>query len=167
MPKKNYIIGRAEELTSITPPPKIKPPQGGLYTVEESIQRLTPQFEQVVKEVNQYDDSLCPKDYVVTKLTLHPSYIAKGHFPKRLLREVGVRSIGSRAAEVKPDRWTKKGEPEVSPTTALYIAGKREQIKLFGQSYKDLRKILQVQTICRKFGVLRLLNQNRKLNRVY
>ncbi|HGF7182402.1 peptidase S8 and S53, subtilisin, kexin, sedolisin [Vibrio paracholerae 877-163] len=157
MPKKNYIIGRAEELTSITPPPKIKPPQGGLYTVEESIQRLTPQFEQVVKEVNQYDDSLCPKDYVVTKLTLHPSYIAKGHFPKRLLREVGVRSIGSRAAEVKPDRWTKKGEPEVSPTTALYIAGKREQIKLFGQKLQrftedtpgadDLQKVWSIETV--------------------
>ncbi|RAW97472.1 MULTISPECIES: S8 family peptidase [unclassified Photorhabdus] len=157
MPKKNYIIGKAEELTSLTPPPRIPPSSRGLYTIEESITRLVPQFEHVVEELKQYESSICPRDYVVTKLTLHPSYIAKGHFPKRLLREIGVHSIGSRATEVRPDRWTKKGQPKISPSTALYIAGKREQLKQFGQKLKDftnetpgsddLQKIWSIETI--------------------
>ncbi|MFA6699123.1 MAG: S8 family peptidase [Thiomicrospira sp.] len=133
MSKKNYLIGNAEELTSLTPPPKIKPPSDNLYAIEESIQRLMPQFEQVSQQLKQLSDDICPKDYTVTKITLHPSYIAKGHFPKRFLREMGVHSIGSKGAEITPDRWTKKGKPEKSPTTSLFVAGKRQQLAEFSK----------------------------------
>ncbi|GLP95351.1 S8 family peptidase [Paraferrimonas sedimenticola] len=133
MTKKNYLIGKAEELTELAPPPKMNPPGGSLYSVQESIKRLKPHFTAVSEELEKYDDELCPRDYAVTKVTLHPSYIAKGHFPKRLLREMGVRSIGSKASEVRPDRWTRKGEPEESPTTSLFVAGKRQQIQEFGR----------------------------------
>ena len=94
MPRKvNYLIGKAELLTNLTPPPKIKPPSGDLYTLKEVVNRLKPQFESIARDASQFDESLCPKGYVVTKLTLHPSYIAKGHFPNKLLRSMGVRSI--------------------------------------------------------------------------
>lgn len=59
-------------------------------------------------------------------MTLHPSYIAKGHYPKKLLREMGVRPIGSKATDVKPDKWMRKGNPKQSPSTSLFIAGKIE-----------------------------------------
>lgn len=136
--KVNYLIGKAELLTDLTPPPKIKPPSNDLYTLNEVVSRLQPQFESVAKEVLQQSDSLCPKDYVVTKLTLHPSYIAKGHFPKKLFRSMGVRSIGSKAASVKPDKWTKKGEPQLSPSTSIFVAGKREQLNKFSQSLVNI-----------------------------
>jgi hypothetical protein len=133
MAKKNYLIGKAEELTELTPPPKMKPPGGNLYTVSEAVKRLAPQFQQVASELGALHEETCPRDYAVTKVTLHPSYIAKGHFPKRFLREMGVRSVGSKATEIKPDRWTRKGEPERSPTTSLFVAGKRKQIEEFGR----------------------------------
>jgi hypothetical protein len=138
MAKKNYLIGKAEVLTELKAPPKMKPPGGSLYTLNEVAHRLEAQFSHVTKELRKLDDDVCPKDYSVTKLTLHPSFISKGHFPKTLLRQMGVRSVGSKATEVKPDKWTRKGEPKLSPSTAIFIAGKREQLASFGQSLKNM-----------------------------
>ncbi|WP_319557968.1 S8 family peptidase [Thiomicrorhabdus sp.] len=157
MSKKNYLIGKAEELTSLTPPPKMNPPSENLYTVQESVQRLLPQFEEVSNQLQELTDDICPKDFTVTKLTLHPSYIAKGHFPKRFLREMGVHSIGSKSTEITPDRWTRKGEPEQSPTTSLFVAGKRQQLADFSKQLSsfsestpgadDIHKIWSIESI--------------------
>ncbi len=124
--KTNYLIGKAEELAKITPPPKMDPQSRDLYTIDEVVGRLKPQLEQVNQEFSDLDGRLCPRGYAVAKMTLHPSFIAKGHFPKQLLRDMGVRSIGSKATEVKPDKWMRKGAPEKSPSTSLFIAGKIE-----------------------------------------
>lgn len=124
--KKNYLIGKAEELAKITPPPKMDPQSRDLYTISEVVGRLRPQLKQLNQEFSNLDGRLCPRGYAVAKMTLHPSFIAKGHFPKQLLRDMGVRSIGSKATEVKPDKWMRKGNPEKSPSTSLFIAGKIE-----------------------------------------
>ncbi|MGK0271421.1 MAG: hypothetical protein ACI88H_002080 [Cocleimonas sp.] len=136
--KVNYLIGKAELLTNLTPPPKMTPPKGELYTLNEVVSRLKPQFESVTRDISLLDEFLSPKGYVVTKLTLHPSYIAKGHFPKKLLRSMGVHSIGSKAAEVKPDKWTKKGEPKLSPSTSIFVAGKKEQLIAFSNQLGEM-----------------------------
>ncbi|MFT2098394.1 S8 family peptidase [Marinomonas sp. 2405UD66-6] len=157
MQKTNYLIGKAEELARITPPPKMDPQSRDLYTVEEVVQRLKPQIHQVNKELSSLDSSLCPRGYSVTKMTLHPSFLAKGHFPKQLLREMGVRAIGSLASEVKPDKWMRKGEPKLSPSTSFFIAGKIKNFEEFEKklqnftedSYaaKDLMKIWSFENI--------------------
>ncbi|WP_419149213.1 S8 family peptidase [Pseudoalteromonas 'SMAR'] len=136
---KNYLIGKAEVLTELTPPPKMKPDSSGLYSIDEVIKRLAPQIKQAVSHVNNLSDEACPRDYAVTKVTLHPSYISKGHFPKKLLREMGGRSIGSKATTVKPDRWTRKGEPEESPTTSIFVAGKRAQLEDFASEVEHYK----------------------------
>lgn len=155
--KTNYLIGRAEELAVTTPPPKMNPQGRDLYTLDEVVERLQPQLIKVNEELASLSEALCPRDYSVAKLTLHPSYIAKGHYPKKLLREMGVRSIGSKAVEVKPDRWARVGEPEKSPSTSLFVAGKREAFvdfekKLLGylsDSYAtdDLMKVWSIESV--------------------
>lgn len=155
--KTNYLIGKAEELAKITPPPKMDPQSRDLYTIDEVVGRLKPQLSKVNKEFSNLDDNLCPRRYAVAKMTLHPSFIAKGHFPKQLLRDMGVRSIGSKATEIKPDKWMRKGPPEKSPSTDLFIAGKIENFldfekKLLGftkESYaaQDLMKVWSFESI--------------------
>lgn len=135
--KTNYLIGKAEELTKITPPPKMNPQSRELYTLDEVVGRLQPQLKKVNEELAELSESLCPRGYSVAKLTLHPSYIAKGHYPKNLLREMGVRPIGSKATEVEPDRWMRVGKPEVSPSTSLFVAGKRENFIDFERKLAD------------------------------
>jgi hypothetical protein len=155
--RANYLIGRAEVLTEITPPPKIKPQGRDLYTIEEVVNRIQPQLKKVNEDLSALDPTLCPRDFAVAELTLHPSYIAKGHFPNKLLREIGVRSIGSKASDVKPDRWLRVGEPELSPTTSIFIAGKRENLASFeaqiehmsSEDYaaEDLKKVWSINTV--------------------
>lgn len=155
--KSNYLIGKAEDLAKTTPPPKMNPPKYDLYTIDEVVGRLKPQLSEVNKEFSELSEGLCPRGYAVAKMTLHPSYIAKGHFPKQLLRDMCVRSIGSKAADVKPDKWTKKGTPQKSPSTSLFLAGKIENFSDFEnklQSFtedsyaaKDLMKIWSFETI--------------------
>ncbi|MCE7586627.1 S8 family peptidase [Vibrio fluvialis] len=154
---KNYLIGRAEVLTELTPPPKMNPGGNELYTMKEVINRLQPQMQETVSSVSQLSEEVCPRDYAVTKLTLHPSYISKGHFPKKLLREMGGRSIGSKGTAIKPDKWTRKGEPEESPTTSIFVAGKRSQLSEFSSRLTsfnddtpgadDLRRIWSIETV--------------------
>ncbi len=138
--KTNYLIGKAEELAKITPPPKMDPQSRELYTIDEVVGRLKPQLEQVNQEFSDLDGRLCPRGYAVAKMTLHPSFIAKGHFPKQLLRDMGVRSIGSKATEVKPDKWMRKGAPEKSPSTSLFIAGKIENFLDFEKKLRGFTK---------------------------
>lgn len=138
--KTNYLIGKAEELAKITPPPKMDPQSRDLYTIDEVVGRLKPQLEQLNQEFSNLDGSLYPRGYAVAKMTLHPSFIAKGHFPKQLLRDMGVRSIGSKATEVKPDKWMRKGTPEKSPSTSLFIAGKIENFVDFEKKLQEFTK---------------------------
>lgn len=154
--KTNYLIGKAEVLTEIIPPPKMNPQGRELYTTEEVIHRIQPQLSVVNSYLSELDPALCPRDFTVIELTLHPSYIAKGHFPNKLLREIGVRSIGSKATDVKPDRWLRKGDPELSPSTSLFVAGKRENLVYFESQLEhfigddkvteDLKKIWSINT---------------------
>ncbi|HBQ2036169.1 TPA: S8 family peptidase [Klebsiella pneumoniae] len=136
--KKNYIIGKAEELTSLTPPPKINPNVDPIYTFTEVIRRLEPQFEITTQQLNALSSDVCPRDFAVSAITLHPSYIAKGHFPRTLFREMGVRSLGSKGIEVLPDKWTRVGPPKKSPTTKIFIAGKRERLTEFSENLRSL-----------------------------
>jgi len=170
MAKKNYIIGKAEVLTSLTPPPKMNPQAREIYTFQEVLDRLIPKFDRAAKDLGELNPDTCPRDFSVVGLTLHPSYLAKGHFPKKLFREMGVRSIGSKGTEVKPDKWTRKGEPTLSPTTSIFVAGKKEQLIQFGQSLKymdvsspcseDLMKVWSVDAIPAKEKIKHLSNEN-------
>ncbi|KDA92874.1 S8 family peptidase [Pantoea agglomerans] len=131
--KRNYIIGKAELLSSLTPPPKINPNSVSIYTFPEVMDRLKPQFKQTARKLNKLDDEACPKDFAVAAITLHPSYIAKGYFPRTLFREMAVRSIGSKGIDILPDRWTRVGNPVKSPTTKIFVAGKRNRLTEFSQ----------------------------------
>lgn len=154
---KNYLIGRAEVLASLTPAPKMKFDREPLYSVAESRARLEPQLMNVCDELNKLPPELCPNDLSVTRMTLHPSFIAKGHFPKKILREMGVQSIGSTSSDIKPDRWTRVGEPEICPSTSLYLSGKRQDLIQFSQQLSqyneespgvtDLEKIWSIEVI--------------------
>ncbi|EGM79743.1 subtilisin-like serine protease [Rheinheimera sp. A13L] len=155
--KTNYLIGNAQELAYTVPPPKMNPQSVELYTAYELKQRLKPQFDSVLNRLDKLSEQLCPRGYAVTKLTLHPSYIAKGHFPRKLISTLGFRSIGSKSDYVMPDKWTRKGTPEECPTTVLYLAGKKDGLQEFLKHFEshlqddvqfnDLKKVWQIDTV--------------------
>ena len=138
MANKNYIIGKAEELTSIVPPPKMNPNDKVIYTLNDVVSRLHPQLHRMVEGMKEKPSELSPRGYAVAKMTMHPSYISKGHFPQKLLRSTKLKPIGSKGEKVKPDKWTREGAPKESPTTSIFVAGKVSDFELFSQSLESL-----------------------------
>ena len=99
---RNYLIGFGERLVQ---PVSIKGPGGPKrhpYTFEQARQRLAPQFAETIRAVSALPPMACPGDEAVVALALNPAYLAKSYFPEVLLRETGLRSVGSHAVHIAP-----------------------------------------------------------------
>jgi len=125
MSQTNFLIGRGELLTHDIKGPKRKPGKAEVYTFQQAIERLFPQFTNAASAIDALPPEACPGDFGVARLTMNPSYIARSFFPVAMLRSVGLESVGSRSVKLKPDGWTKKSEPTECSTTELFVAGKR------------------------------------------
>lgn len=145
MNKRNFLLGYGERLTQSIPPilgggEKIHP-----YTFDQAVIRLTSKAISLADIIGELPIGACPRDEAVGIFTLHPSYIAKSYFPAEFLQSSGLRSIGSKATIIKPEKWTKKGSPEPEPTVEVFVAGKRDRFKklaenLHEQNYRDISK---------------------------
>lgn len=93
------------------------------YEFEERVRDLTPVIESVLEAVDDLPDLACPDDEAVVAVTLHPSYLARSYHPSALLRELGLRQVGSREESVNPMRSVRKAP--ITKTTELFIAGPR------------------------------------------
>lgn len=129
MSQTNFLIGRGELLTSDIKGPRRMPNKAEAYTLGQAQERLAPQFDEVSGLLDELPRSACPGDFGVARLTMNPSYIARSFFPSALLRATGLESLGSRNVKVKPERWTRKGEPNECSTTELFVAGKRQAFR--------------------------------------
>jgi hypothetical protein len=131
----NFIIAYGERLTERVPPPGRNPGEKQMpYTVDAARDRLVPQFSQLAQEIRRLPDLACPRDEAVAVLTMHPQFIAKSYFPHALLAANHLRAVGSRASVVQPEAWTRKRDPELSPTTELFVAGPRDALESLSAS---------------------------------
>lgn len=127
--RKNYLLGRGEELTK----PVVVPSGGGdknpPYDFPTARRRLAPLVSSAAASLAALPSGACPNDEAVVALTLHPRYLAKSDFPNELLTAIGLRAIGSKVRNIVPGEWgiTKPPEGEV-PTTELFVAGKRSAL---------------------------------------
>jgi len=129
----NFLIGRGELLTSEISPQRRGGGKAEIYTLEESRERLRPQFQETASRFDLLPASVCPFDLAVACLALHPSYIARSFFPKAFLANTGLVSVGSRARRLKPSRWKKDKPPHELETTELLVAGERSAFRQLGE----------------------------------
>ena len=132
MTPTNFLIGRGEMLTY-----DILPPGGGgqkneVYTLSEARSRLLPQMQTAAAAFNTLPEAACPRNLVVARLAMNPSFIAKSFFPTGLLRSNDLLSVGSRTVQIKPEKWSKKEAPRLSSTTELFVAGNRDSFAALG-----------------------------------
>lgn len=126
MAQTNFLIGRGELLTYDIPPPGGGGSKSEVYTLNEARERLLPQMRAVTTAFSVLPSAACPQDFVVARLAMNPSFIAKSFFPTGLLRGNNLQSIGSRTIQIKPEKWSKKEAPRLSSTTELFVAGSRK-----------------------------------------
>lgn len=120
-----FIIGKGELLTYDIPAPPMVAKKAHPYSLDEAKSFVIPQINQAVARLNQLPAAACPHDFAVAKLQLHPAYISKSFFPKALLREAGLVSVGSRTSRINPRRDLRIKAPLECDTTELFIAGTR------------------------------------------
>ncbi|MFD8026779.1 S8 family peptidase [Streptomyces lavendulae] len=66
-------------------------------------------------------------------VTLHPQFISKSDHPQRLLDDLGLSYVGAKTAVVRPEKWTRAGEPSALETAELFVAGRRAAFALWSQ----------------------------------
>lgn len=123
-----YIIGRGELLTFDIPPPPIMPTKAHPYSLAEAKAFVIPQISEAVAYVSELPDLACPSEMAVIQVDLHPAYIAKSFFPKALLRQAGLTSLGSKTVRVRPRKDVRKNAPDECETTRMFIAGTRDNL---------------------------------------
>lgn len=142
MAKKNFLLGKGERLTE-----RVIVPSGGVdkvppYTFSEAKSRLQPMLENVTSSIDHLPASACPDDYAVATITLNPEYIAKTYYPTELLRSVGLKTVGSRARKVTPEKKSKDREPQETTTTELFVIGKRQAFKKWAVDISNWNEIV-------------------------
>jgi hypothetical protein len=90
--------------------------------------------QEAVKELAKLPDLACPNGQTVAVLTLHPEYLAKSYFPGALFQSIGLDSVGSRPAQVKPQKWSRKSAPELTETTELFVTSSRNALRQWSAS---------------------------------
>ena len=133
-----YLIGKGELLTQPIDAPRMKPsPKVRPYSVSEAQQLLIPQLATANSVFAALPPEACPEDLVVARMALHPAFLAKSYFPKALLDQVGLASVGSRTVRLQPHQVTRRkaagadGNAMVE-TTEIYVAGQRAAMRRFG-----------------------------------
>ena len=123
--ERNYLLGYGERLTE---PVEIigggrqkEPP----YSFEEARSRIVPMLKTTAAALDAIPEKACPRGEAVVSLILHPEYLAKSHFPGGLLRAAELRTVGSRACKILPEKRSRGREPQMDVTTELFVAANR------------------------------------------
>ena len=134
----NFLLGNGHRLTTPVSISKAMEAKDPPYNLASAKSRLTPQFAAAAASITSLPNKACPDGYSVGLVTLHPQYTAKSYFPGDLLREARMEAIGSRPARTTPEKWTKQGAPEESPTTELFVSARREDFERFATGLPEL-----------------------------
>ncbi len=140
-----YLIGRAELLTyPIEAPKKKNGDKAHPYTLGEAQRVIVPEIEVANAIFQALPAKACADDLAVARLVLHPAYLAKSFFPKLLLDQVGLSSVGSRTRRIKPRHQTQKKAPPEAETTELFVAGTRAALSNFPAFARSLNEQMPV-----------------------
>lgn len=131
--RSNLLLGRGETLLTKTKWPRGRNNKEYFYSLADQRAALGHGLQEVIADAPTEATPLAPRGEVTAKLTLHPEFVAKTYFPTTILRESGVRVVGSRATEVTPRAMSKQRRPKPSPSAELFVTGDQTAFKRFGE----------------------------------
>lgn len=123
--KVNFILGRGESLALPVAYQNRDSRSSAPYNWEEQKQFLLPLLQAQTEAMDGLRAELCPTDQAVSKITLHPQYYSRSAFPEKLLRDFGLRLVGSKPVKVKPRSGRGSDNTDGIPSTAIFVAGPR------------------------------------------
>lgn len=149
-----FLLGHGETLTSPSEyrsgPNDAKAP----YSIDVQRRHLTPLLEAQIETFEALPAAACPGGNVVSMITLHPSYYSRSNFPDELLREAGLRFIGSMPKFVKPRNGRGQDHAGGAASTVLFLAGTRDAFSSLSHRVKGIEAadpiaadILKIETV--------------------
>jgi hypothetical protein len=130
-----YLLGGGERLsTDIPRPPRGMGEKAHPYSFAQAKRRLADQGAAVSQALRALPALTLPANEAMIGLTLHPSYLAKSYYPSNLLKEGGLRHMGSRAVHIRPEKLvTQKSLDDDRPLLAplVYVAGDVDDLANF------------------------------------
>ena len=139
MPRQNnFLIGQGESLTYEVEVPTSGGQKAPPYDFATQKARLNARLSQTYEYIRALPMEACPGDRAVAILTMHPRFISKSDFPEDLLRSAGLGSIGSRSAEITPEKWGVRKHPDQASTDQLFVVGTRTSFARWVDGFRTL-----------------------------
>lgn len=104
------------------------------YEWSEQRARLLPMLARQQSLFDEVPKLARPSDVVVSQLTLNPQYYSRSAYPGELVAHFGLRLIGSKPIQVKPDKGRGSDSATGTPSTVLFLAGKRTAFNRLAQT---------------------------------
>lgn len=137
MANKDYLLKAGEDLTWARTYPGGGGEPEAPYTVDEAVRRLHPKLKATTERLEALPDEMCPGGEVVAAISMHPQGLAKSYYPASILREYGLRHLGSRPIEIKPEKWSKHDPPELAASTEIYVAGQKGSFARWAETFES------------------------------
>lgn len=104
------------------------------YEWPEQRARLLPMMERQQEAFDEIPKPARPNDVVVSRLTLNPQYYSRSAYPGELVAHFGLRLVGSKPVPIKPDKGRGSNSASGTPSTVLFLAGKRTAFQHLAQT---------------------------------
>lgn len=141
----NYLIGRGELLTYPIDAPKRSPGEKKYpYSLNEAKSVLLPQITEAIQTFKAIPEQAFPHNLAVARIALHPSFIAKSYFPKLLLNQAGLTSVGSKTLRIQPRRTTKVSSSPNVETTEIFVAGQLQTLENLPHFINDINEEMPI-----------------------
>ncbi len=127
----NLLLGGGEKLATKAMIKRGGGPKNMPYTRNDAVEALTEPLKEIQSQLQKVPREAKPRGEGVFELTLHPAFLARSHYPTKLLHSVGLRDIGSKEKTVVPRKATEErlqGKPHA--TASLFIAGTLESVEM-------------------------------------
>ncbi len=137
MSEKRPILSKAESynvpVVRKNPPPSDKKLP---YSYSKAKTRLSVKLDSAITQAKTLPTLALPNDNIVTKLVLHPSFLAKSFYPDKILSEYDLENLGSKEVFIEPEEKITKKQKEGKSSTSLYfVSGKKSS---FERLLKDI-----------------------------
>jgi hypothetical protein len=145
---KNLILANGEKYTFPnayvgTPPGETVEP----YPIKNAGPRINKKLSNLIQKANALPIGAIPDGKIVTKMTLHPSFLAKSYYPNEIFESYGFESLGSREVFIKPEVAANKEQAKRPVSSSLYyVSGEKK-------SYEKLLTDIKNNTLDPTIGV--------------
>lgn len=143
------------------------------YEWPEQQARILPMLARQQAMFDAIPSQARPNDNVVSRLTLNPQYYSRSAYPGELVTHFGLRLVGSKPVQLKPEKGRGSTSQSGIPSTVLFLAGKRSAFKRLAQVagaseideslVADLQKIEMVDAMTPKDRVLGKISRKPEL----